>query len=136
MTTESAPAAPRAMPPELVPDVRAWIGRALASIDHGEPQAARAMLMELEQSLDRTTRDAAHGAASHRGDRDRSGLTRAERRVLPFLRTHLTLAQIGEQLFVSRNTVSTQTASIYRKLGVGARAAAVEEAIRCGLLPD
>jgi LuxR family transcriptional regulator, maltose regulon positive regulatory protein len=61
-------------------------------------------------------------------------LTGAELRVLPFLQTHLTIAEIGERLFVSRNTVSSEVASIYRKLGVSSRNDAVERATKVGLL--
>ena len=134
MTVEIAAVPPAALD-ELLDDVRVRIRRARARIDQGQLHAARALLAELEESLGRTLRDTEH-ADGLRGDTaDRAGLTRAELRILPYLRTHLTLAQIGEQLFVSRNTVSSQTASVYRKLGVGARAAAVEEAVRRGLLP-
>ena len=35
-------------------------------------------------------------------------LTPAELRLLPYLQTHLTIGEIGERLFVSRNTVSSQ----------------------------
>ena len=62
-------------------------------------------------------------------------LTPAELRVLPYLRTHLTFAEIGERLYVSRNTVNTQAGSIYRKLGVSSRAGAVDRALDLGLLP-
>jgi LuxR family transcriptional regulator, maltose regulon positive regulatory protein len=61
-------------------------------------------------------------------------LTAAELRVLPYLQTHLTLAEIGERLFVSRNTVGSEVTSIYRKLGVSSRAAAVRQATAIGLL--
>ena len=61
-------------------------------------------------------------------------LTPAELRLLPYLQTHLTIAEIGERLFVSRNTVSSEVASIYRKLGVSARNHAVERSIAIGLL--
>jgi LuxR family maltose regulon positive regulatory protein len=50
------------------------------------------------------------------------------------LQTHLTIGQIGERLFVSRNTVSSEVASIYRKLGVSTRDNAVLQATRIGLL--
>lgn len=60
-------------------------------------------------------------------------LTGAELR-LPYLQTHLTIAEIGERLFVSRNTVSSEVASIYRKLGVSSRNDAVEQATNIGLL--
>jgi DNA-binding NarL/FixJ family response regulator len=38
--------------------------------------------------------------------------------LLPFLQTHLTIGEIGERLFISRNAVHFQIQSIYRKLGV------------------
>ena len=63
-----------------------------------------------------------------------SPLTTAELRLLPYLQTHLTIGEIGERLFISRNTVSTQVASIYRKLGVSKRHDAVEQATAMGLL--
>ena len=50
-----------------------------------------------------------------------SSLTTAELRLLPFLPTHLSLAEISERLFVSRNTVKSQAISIYRKFGVSSR---------------
>jgi LuxR family transcriptional regulator, maltose regulon positive regulatory protein len=37
-------------------------------------------------------------------------------------------------LFVSRNTVSSQLSSIYRKLGVSSRSDAVKQATAAGLL--
>jgi LuxR family maltose regulon positive regulatory protein len=61
-------------------------------------------------------------------------LTSAELRLLPYLQTHLTLREIGERLFISRNTVSSEVSSIYRKLGVSSRSAAVEQATAVGLL--
>jgi LuxR family maltose regulon positive regulatory protein len=54
--------------------------------------------------------------------------------VLPYLQTHLSLKEIGQRLFVSRNTVSTQTNSIYRKLAVSGRSEAVDRARELGLL--
>jgi LuxR family maltose regulon positive regulatory protein len=63
-----------------------------------------------------------------------SPLTPAELRLLPYLQTHLTIREIGERLFVSRNTVSSEVASIYRKLGVSSRNDAVERATAIGLL--
>jgi LuxR family maltose regulon positive regulatory protein len=63
-----------------------------------------------------------------------SKLTRAELRTLQHLPTHLSFRQIGEVDHVSTNTVKTQARSIYRKLGVGSRAEAVEAARKAGLL--
>ena len=62
-------------------------------------------------------------------------LTPAERRVLELLPTHLTDAQMAEQLFVSRNTVKSHIKSVYRKLEVSSRADAVVRAREVGLLP-
>ena len=61
-------------------------------------------------------------------------LTPAELRLLPYLQTHLSIPEIGARLFVSRNTVSTEVGSIYRKLGVSSRSEAVERATAIGLL--
>jgi LuxR family maltose regulon positive regulatory protein len=61
-------------------------------------------------------------------------LTPAELRLLPYLQTHLTFREIGERLFVSRNTVSSEVGSIYRKLGVSSRGGAVQQATAAGLL--
>jgi LuxR family maltose regulon positive regulatory protein len=63
-----------------------------------------------------------------------SPLTPAELRLLPYLQTHLTIGEIGERLFVSRNTVSSEVSSIYRKLGVSSRSGAVTQATTAGLL--
>jgi LuxR family maltose regulon positive regulatory protein len=63
-------------------------------------------------------------------------LTPAERRVLELLPTHLTDAQMAEQLFVSRNTVKSHVKNLYRKLEVSSRADAVERAREVGLLPQ
>ncbi len=63
-----------------------------------------------------------------------SPLSPAELRLLPYLQTHLTIREIGERLFVSRNTVNSQVGSIYRKLGVSSRGDAVQRASLIGLL--
>jgi LuxR family maltose regulon positive regulatory protein len=54
--------------------------------------------------------------------------------VLPLLSTHLTFREIGEQLYLSRHTVKSHAMSIYRKLAVGSRGAAVERAREIGLM--
>ena len=63
-----------------------------------------------------------------------SALTAAELRLLPLLSTHLSFPEIGEELFLSRNTVKTQAVSIYRKLDVSSRSQAVAQAREMGLL--
>ena len=63
-----------------------------------------------------------------------SSLTTAELRVLQLLPTHLSVADIADRLYVSRNTVKSQTIAIYRKLGTSSRGGAVEIATAVGLL--
>jgi LuxR family maltose regulon positive regulatory protein len=62
-------------------------------------------------------------------------LTRAERRVLEQLATHRSLSEIGDHLYVSRNTVKSHTLAIYRKLDAPGRSQAVEAGVALGLLP-
>lgn len=66
----------------------------------------------------------------------RSALTTAELRLLPYLATHLSLQRIADELILGRETVKSQATSIYRKLAVSSRAAAVAEADRLGLLSE
>src|SRR5262245_7750416 len=68
------------------------------------------------------------------GDATRTGLTCAELRLLPLLATHLSFREIGERLYVSRNTVKTQAISVYRKLGVSSRSDAIQRADELGLV--
>jgi LuxR family maltose regulon positive regulatory protein len=62
-----------------------------------------------------------------------SSLTVAEPRLLPVLTTHLTMPEIGKELFVSRHTVKSHAVSIYRKLQVSGRTEAVNRARELGL---
>ncbi|MBV8988055.1 MAG: response regulator transcription factor, partial [Solirubrobacterales bacterium] len=57
----------------------------------------------------------------------------AELAVLRLLASDLSARQIGEELFLSANTVRSHTRSIYRKLGVNSRADAVARADTLGL---
>ena len=61
-------------------------------------------------------------------------LTKAEMRVLQLLATHLSLGEIGEELYTSRNTVKSQVAAIYRKLQCTTRTEAVARARDLDLL--
>ena len=71
-------------------------------------------------------------ARPQRGDWEH--LTRAERRLLPLLTTHLTFKEIAEHLNVSRNTVKTQAICTYRKLGASSRSEAIRRAVELGLM--
>jgi LuxR family transcriptional regulator, maltose regulon positive regulatory protein len=68
------------------------------------------------------------------GEASSTGLTAAELRLLPHLATHLSFREIGELLYVSRNTIKTQAISLYRKLGVSSRSDAIERATHLGLI--
>ncbi len=61
-------------------------------------------------------------------------LTRAERKLLPLLTTHLTFREIAASLDVSRNTVKSQAISVYRKLQVSSRGDAIDAAVELGLI--
>nr|WP_238391864.1 MULTISPECIES: AAA family ATPase [unclassified Mycolicibacterium] len=72
--------------------------------------------------------------AAHAEHGPRPSLSTAELRLLPHLATHLSLQRIATELHLGRETVKSQAKSIYRKLAVSTRAAAVAEAARLGLL--
>jgi LuxR family maltose regulon positive regulatory protein len=84
-------------------------------------------LAELRDELDELC-DSAAGAGS--------GLTKAELRLLPLLATHLSFREIGDRLYVSRNTIKTQAISVYRKLGVSSRSEAIDRACELGLVDE
>ena len=128
-------------------NLEARIVLARADVLLGDRVGARTLLDEGERFL-LDVPDAAHAkeqlAAVRRllderpeGDRwGPSSLTTAELRVLRYLPTHLTMAEIAERLYVSRNTVKTQAIAIYRKLGTASRSGAVEIARDAGLFDD
>jgi LuxR family maltose regulon positive regulatory protein len=60
-------------------------------------------------------------------------LSRAEVTVLGLLGTHLRLGEIADELHVSRNTVKSQVASLYRKLDASSRSEALRRARQLGL---
>ncbi|MFK4804374.1 LuxR C-terminal-related transcriptional regulator [Microbacterium sp. ZW CA_36] len=123
--------------------VRARLQLAKVFAGLGDAAAARQLLKEADDLLQRCPQVAALGAEVtefRQSLGDGSGtvlglpLTPAEMRLLPYLQTHLMIAEIGQRLFISRNTASTEVKSIYRKLGATTRSAAVERAIELGLL--
>ena len=61
-------------------------------------------------------------------------LSTAEMRVLQLLPTHLSRAEIGDELHISQNTVKAHVAAIYRKLQCSTRTEAVTRARDLGLL--
>ena len=61
-------------------------------------------------------------------------LTEAERRVLRYLPTNLSVPEIAAELFCSVNTVKTHIRHVYSKLGADGRSAAVKRARALGML--
>ena len=61
-------------------------------------------------------------------------LTDTETRVLRYLPTNLSAREIGDELYVSANTVKTHIRNVYVKLGTHKRTEAVERARALGLL--
>ncbi len=61
-------------------------------------------------------------------------LTAREDAILVYLAGHLSFPEIGEELYISRHTVKSHVARIYRKLGVNSRSEAVRHARRHGLI--
>ncbi len=129
--------------PFMAVSVRLQLAR--VHLVRGDPATARHLLREIDDillhrpdlgvlveqvsTLRETLTSSARGASA-----GGPPLSPAELRLLPYLQTHLTLAEIGERLFVSRNTVASEVTSIYRKLGVSTRTDAVQQASAIGLL--
>ena len=90
----------------------------------------------LRERLERLADEVArHGGPADEGTTETViTLTHAELRVLELLPMHLTLAQIASELNVSRNTVKSHVAALYRKLQATTRDDAVQRARRLGLL--
>jgi LuxR family transcriptional regulator, maltose regulon positive regulatory protein len=123
-------------------EAESWVALARTAAHLNDAPAATRMLSEASRAL-KLTPDAVvldkwiaatrlsietiSGSAVH-------GLTPAELRVLQFLPTHLSYPQIAGEVVLSTNTVKSQAASVYRKLGVTSRRGAVAQAQAAGLL--
>lgn len=83
-------------------------------------------------------RQAPSAAGPETGPAPLEPLSARERDVLRLLATDLSGPEIARELYVSVNTVRTHTKSIYAKLGVSSRRAAVRRAAELGLMdrPD
>ncbi len=127
-------------------NVLARLALVRAALHVGDRVAARTLVCELEHHvrLARPGRGATADVAELRARVDAApsvvaaatGLTEAELRVLRHLPTNLSLADIASRLYVSRNTVKSHAAAIYRKLGATSRRAAVDVAREAGLLAE
>jgi len=86
-------------------------------------ETLQARLADLDRRLARPSREADNTEP----------LTEREVAVLRMLGGTLTLREIGNELYVSANTVKTHTQAIYRKLGVSSRREAVAHGKRLGI---
>jgi LuxR family maltose regulon positive regulatory protein len=129
--------------PYLAVQVRIELARCHLALP--DPAAARTLLHEADEILRRRPRlgvfvqqarvlRAELARAKGNSTPGASALTAAELRLLPMLCTHLSLPEIAEEMFLSRNTIRSQAYSIYRKLGVSSRSQAVARAGKLGLL--
>jgi LuxR family maltose regulon positive regulatory protein len=88
----------------------------------------------VEDLRDRLDRLSQRIAAPHRVVPRGSALTEREVVVLRLLRGTMSLREIGQELYVSPNTVKSHAQAIYRKLGVSTRHDAVERGHESGVL--
>ena len=124
--------------------VRLRLQLAAVCLALSEPTTAQHLLVEVDDILRRrpalgtlveeTEKLRARVSAAPAAPLSASPLTQAELRLLPYLQTHLTFAQIAQRLYISRNTVATHVHAIYRKLAVSSRDDAVQSATAAGLL--
>jgi LuxR family maltose regulon positive regulatory protein len=127
-----------------VPSVQTRLELARAYLTLADQAGARTMLREIDAirrrrpalgSLPAQAADVqAMVSTAGREAPGASALTAAELNVLPLLMTHLTFREIGERVYLSHHTVKSHAMSIYRKLDVTSRGAAVEQARHVGLL--
>ena len=117
-----------------------------ACVALADAASARTLLKEIDEILvvrpdlgvlnDDVEVVAPGGRAGERLGRRSWTLTAAELRVLAFLPTHLSFAEIADRLFVSTNTIKSQAIAIYGKLGASTRSEAIERAVAVGLLDE
>jgi LuxR family maltose regulon positive regulatory protein len=103
-------------------------GYLIASATHAKPQPLVAPVIDAALEV-RATRP----AGSRPGGALAEPLTDAETRILRLLPT-TTCPQMAAALYISPNTVKTHLRSIYLKLGVSSRSAAIDRAVESGLL--
>jgi LuxR family maltose regulon positive regulatory protein len=114
-------------------------------LDTGDRPAAAALLADARQELTSLPDGAsAQLARLDRLERRLAGrprevslagpLTEREAAVLRLLRGTLSLREIGQELYLSQNTIKTHTRAIYRKLGVTTRRDAITRGQDTGIL--
>src|SRR3954463_9450663 len=127
-----------------IPSIQTRLELARAYLTLADQAGARTMLREIDAILRRrpglgslpahVAEVQATVSTAGRASPGASALTAAELHVLPLLTSHLTFREIGARLYLSHHTVKSHAISIYRKLDVTSRGAAVEQARNVGLL--
>jgi LuxR family maltose regulon positive regulatory protein len=132
--------------PWLAVQTRLQLGAAYMGL--ADAADVRALLLEIDDILYRRPRmgsllveverlrQQVRGLAPGAHDSWAATLTTAELRLLPLLASHWSFREIGEHLYLSRNTIKTQAISIYRKLGVSSRTQALARSAELGLLDE
>jgi len=103
----------------------------LRQLHHGDKitiGSSRAQYEDPSQAVEDTTMVADPHVATG------ASFTQRQIQVLRLLARGLSNKQIGERLYVSERTVKAYLSSVFEKLGVNKRAAAVTEALRLGLI--
>jgi LuxR family maltose regulon positive regulatory protein len=116
------------------------------ALERADSHGMRRVILEVPDALDLLPRvnggtvwpsansELAGIAGASQPDMPIEALTARELAVLPYLPTRLTNAELAGELYVSVNTVKSHLRSIYRKLGVADRDAAVSAAQARGFL--
>jgi LuxR family maltose regulon positive regulatory protein len=129
-------------------DAFPWLGAQMAinlgriSLDLDDTAGAETSRVAAQRFLARLSDDGLLGdryrsfasALDNRGEAGVMLLSTAEMRILHLLTTHLTLGEIAEKLYLSRNTVKTHVSAVYRKLNASTRAEAVDVGRTSGLI--
>ena len=122
--------------------VQSLLAQAELSVRRGDLERSQHVLAEVREHLDRFPQSsvlserARNLETSISRDHPLLGepLTERELTVLRLMPTDSTQGEIGEQLYLSINTVKSHARSIFRKLGVGSRPEAVARAQDMGLI--
>lgn len=125
------------MEPELAYKTVAAGARGYLSKDSSRQEVCEAIIT-IARGGTALAAEAQAGIAQQIQERERSGgrpqLTGREQEVLRLVAEGLSAPDIGKQIHLSTTTVKSHLHSLYEKLGVSDRAAAVAEAMRRGML--
>ena len=106
--------------------------------DPGRVEEALNLAIDLQSQLSLLSNETKVGKEINAREKDflypKSPLTTRELEVLALIKTGLTNARIGEQLFISERTVKFHVTAILSKLNANTRTEAVDIALKRGML--